>query len=273
MSSAPQLPAASAKLLAAQQRTGSLLSLGLEPCPEYLPAGFRADIEGYYEFLRQLIGATKGLCAAYKFNLAFFEALGPDGWRLLFRVRELLPADTLIIADAKRGDIGSSAKRYADALYRELAADSATVNPLMGRDAVEPFFAYGDRLTFCLVLTSNPGAADFLLPGDLYRTIAAKLGEWAPAGQAGFVVGATRAGQVADLRARAPHTPFLVPGIGAQGGDLQRVIAEGRTGHGIPGLLLHVTRGILPQGTGEPFEEGVRRLTLEWNNRVASALA
>ncbi|MBL8745838.1 MAG: orotidine-5'-phosphate decarboxylase [Phycisphaerae bacterium] len=270
------------KLIDASSRTGSLLSAGLEPCEAYLPEGFEANLPGYERFLRTIIDATAGLVAAYKFNLAFFEALGPEGWNLLFRVRRALPNDALVIADAKRGDIGTTAEHYARALYAELNADSATVNPLMGRDSAEPFIAHADKLTFFLVLTSNPGASDFLIPGALYATIARRVASWNTRGNCGAVVGATQPGQVEEIRALMPEVPFLIPGIGAQGGDLEAVAARGR----VPidagadarsraarlGLLFHVTRGLLP-ARGESGDVGamIRTRTREWNRRIAAA--
>lgn len=260
------------KLHAAQQRTGSLLSIGLEPAPEYLPAGFAPNMEGYEEFLRTIIIATEGLACAYKFNLAFFESLGWEGMELLYVVREMIPDDVLLIADAKRGDIGSTAKHYARALYDQLGADAVTLNPLMGRDSAEPFLERTEKLNFFLVLTSNPGAADFLLPEDFYLKVGAKVAEWNTAGNCGFVAGATRPEYLAKLRALGPQVPFLVPGIGAQGGDIEATLQHGGDSRAFPSLLLHVTRGILPTPQdGDDIEEAIRRRTQQWQQRVTQA--
>ncbi len=263
-----------AKLDAAQRRTAGLLSIGLEPSPEYLPAGFEPTIAGFEAALRLIIDATRDLACAYKFNLAFFESLGSPGAALLERVRAAVPAEALLIADAKRGDIGSTAKHYARSLYDVLGADAATVNPLMGRDSAEPFLAYQSKLTYFLGLTSNPGAADFLLPGGLYRSIATAVADWNTAGNCGLVVGATRSDHVAEMRALAPHVPFLVPGVGAQGGDLEAVLRHGAIGAEAPGLLIHVTRGVLPA----PDDKGdageiIRRRAIQWRDRTGSAAA
>ncbi len=293
-----------AKLAASIERTGSALSVGLEPCEDYLPAGFAPDLAGFERFLRCVIDATAGLASAYKFNLAFFEALGPRGWDLLFRIRAALPKDAVVIADAKRGDIGSTAGRYARALFTELDADAATVNPLMGRDSAEPFLAHADRLTYFLVLTSNAGASDFLIPGGLYRAIASAVASWNARGNCGAVVGATKPEQVAEVRALMPGVPFLIPGIGAQGGDLEAVAKANTTGAtasaaslraqsavggatgatGIsprptalavaPGsLLFHVTRGILP-AESEPGDPAaiIRAKATQWHARIAAAI-
>ncbi|MCC7391454.1 orotidine-5'-phosphate decarboxylase [Candidatus Sumerlaeota bacterium] len=265
--------AAIRKLNAAQKRTGSLLSIGLEPSAEYLPEKFPQNIEGHALFLAAIIRATTGLCCAYKFNLAFFEAQGMSGMALLYAIREKLPDDVLIIADAKRGDIGTTARNYAKALYGELRADAATINPLMGRDSAQPFLEYEDRLNYFLVATSNPGAADFLLVDDLYLRIARRIGEWNSAGNCGFVVGATRESQFRSLRNIAPEVPFLVPGIGAQGGDLAMTLREGASHSETTNLLLHVTRGVLPARDEQgDIEQVIRSKTLTWNQRIMATL-
>lgn len=264
-----------ALLREAQRRHRSLLSVGLEPCAEYLPKGFPPTVEGFERSLRLIIQATAGLACAYKFNLAFFEALGPKGVDLLYRVRDAIPDGPLVIADAKRSDIGTTAAKYAEAIYGSLGAHAATVNPLMGRDSVEPFLAHKDRLSFCLVLTSNPGAADFLLPGGLYETIARKLVEWSGgAGNLGFVVGATRAEHIADVRKAAPGVPFLIPGVGAQGGEVERTAGAGRDTGADPGLIFHVTRGVLPgaDDDGDPGEI-IRAKAERWRDAFNAAVA
>jgi orotidine-5'-phosphate decarboxylase len=168
----------------------------------------------------------------------------------------MIPDDVLVIDDAKRCDIGSSARHYAAALYDRLAADSDTVSPFMGRDSVEPFLAYRECLTFFLVLTSNPGAQDFLLPNGLYRDIARRIDEWNTDGNCGIVAGATRPEQLAELRQAAPSLPFLVPGSGTQGGDIHSVLRNGLAPDAEPSLVLHVSRGILPMDgeAGHPGE-------------------
>lgn len=258
------------KLAEAQQRTASLLCVGLEPSPAYQPPGMAADLQGYEEAMRLIIEATEGLACAYKVNLAFFEALGWEGLELLYCIRELLPEDVLFIVDGKRGDIGSTARHYAEAIYEKLGADATTINPLMGLDSAEPFLAYSSKLNFFLVLTSNPSAEDFLLPENLYRRIAKRVVSWNHSGNCGFVVGATWPDRVEELRAMAPGVPFLVPGIGAQGGELRALMQHGRTdGPAAPGLLLHVTRGILPQpeDDGSPAEI-IRRKATAWRDSI-----
>ncbi len=277
--SAPESVAV-ARLRSACAQTRSLLSVGLEPCRDYLPPDRPDEPPAHEAFLMQVVEATQGLAAAYKFNLAHFEALGPPGWEMLRRVRRRLPAGAFVIADGKRGDIGSTAQRYADALFGALNADAATANPLMGHDSVEPFLRWKDRLTFVLALTSNPGAADFLLRDGLYRRIARSVAAWNEHGNCGLVVGATRGAEVAEVRAAAPGLPFLVPGIGAQGGEIEGIVERGgmkvveREGGRWNGLLFHVTRGVLP-GKGEEKDAvgSMRRRALEWRDRIKAACA
>lgn len=256
-----------ATLDAAWRDRASVLSVGLEPCPEYLPGAgvFEPTIAGYERWLMALAEAAAPFAAAYKFNLAFFEALGPEGWALLKRVRDRLPQGVMVIADAKRGDIGSTATRYAQATFDWLNADAVTLNPLMGRDSAAPFLAREGKLCYFLCLTSNPGSKDFLQRGDLFLEIAREVSTWGDAGRCGLVVGATHPGQVAMVRRAAPHAPLLVPGVGAQGGEIESVAAAGRTGGGgppatgtAPGLLFHVTRGVLP-GAEESASESAFR--------------
>ncbi len=246
----------------AKARTGSLLSVGLEPAPDYLPDRFKSDPES---FLRLIIEAGSGRCCAFKLNTAFFESMGPEGWAMLHRVRDEIPEGHLVIADAKRGDIGTTAKHYAKSLYDALGAHSATVNPLMGRDSAQPFLDFTDRLTFFLGLTSNPGAADFLLPESLGLRIARAVEGWNSAHNCGLVVGATRTETLREVRTAAPSLPFLVPGLGAQGGDLDAVLRV------TTNVVLHVTRAILPDENADPLESMVAKIDA-WNARVRAAL-
>lgn len=268
------------KLRSAIERTGGLVSAGIEPAPDYMPVGgaFAPEPEGYFEFFRMFVEATGDLVAAYKFNLAFFESQGLEGIRLLYRVRDLIPEHAVVIADAKRGDIGSTAKHYAKSLFEVFAADAVTVNPLMGRDSAEPFLAYADRLTYFLALTSNPGASDFILPERLYERIASSVAKWSD-GNAGLVVGATKgAEEVRAVRAAAPALPFLVPGLGAQGGSAETIVEAGAssTEHGLSGLglLLHSTRGLLPgeADRGRDIAEAVRSRTMAFREQIAGAI-
>lgn len=266
------------KLNQGVRRTGAPLSIGLEPAPDYLPAhGFEATIAGFERFLRGVVEATADIVPAFKFNLAFFESLGSAGWAMLERVRGVIPEGVFVIADAKRGDIGTTAKHYARALFDGLGADAATVNPLMGRDSAEPFLAHAHKATYFLALTSNPGADDFLIRNGLYRDIVAKVRDWGCGegghGNAGVVVGATRPEMVGEVRELAGALPMLVPGVGAQGGDLETTCAAARCEHAPGrGYLIHVTRGVLPgeDEQGDPFEI-VRNKAMMWRDRTRAA--
>ncbi|MEM1165930.1 MAG: orotidine-5'-phosphate decarboxylase [Planctomycetota bacterium] len=252
------------------------ISVGLEPDPRRLPECFGAGDTALVDAMRAIVSATADLAGAFKPNLAFFEALGPGGWAMLERVRALIPDDRVAIADAKRGDIGSSSERYAAAIYTELGFDAATVNPLMGRDAVEPFLAHPGTLTFVLCLTSNPSADDLLVRGETFHRIAELAHEWdteSSPGRVGLVVGATRPEPLASIRRLAPSLPVLVPGVGAQGGSLEGTI--GAAGEGGP-VIIHATRSLLPspdESTSiSAFESGVRSRALALAASIAEAV-
>lgn len=231
------------------------LCLGLDPDPASLPPGFSGDIAGVEAFSRLLIEAASPYAAAIKANLAFFEAFGSAGIAALERIRTTVPAEIPFIVDAKRGDIGSTAARQAVALYDALGADAITANPYLGREAIAPLLERPDRFVFVLCRTSNPGAGEFQdlsLGGDpLYVHVARRVSAWAAAGdQVGLVVGATAPAEVARIRAAAPTLPFLVPGLGAQGGDIAAVLEHGPAieppGSSVSGggLIVSVSRGI-----------------------------
>lgn len=220
--------------------------------PEHLPQGAGSVLA----FCKAIVEATAPYALAYKVNFAFFEALGTAGWDTLYRVRELLPADALLIADAKRGDIGTSSERYARAIFEALAFDAVTLSPYMGHDSVAPFLGYPERWVFLLGLTSNPGAADFQqLPlasgGTLAQAVLQTAQSWPRAAELGFVVGATRPDALLALRQQSPEPWFLVPGVGAQGGESLPVLSAAATPQG--GVLLTVSRGILYASTGPDF--------------------
>jgi orotidine-5'-phosphate decarboxylase len=231
--------------------------------PEALPRGFGADAAGVERFARLLLEAAGPLAAAVKVNLAFFEALGSAGFAALERIREHVPADLPFIADAKRGDIGSTAERHARALFDALRADAVTVSPYLGRDSLDPLLERADRLVYVLCRTSNPGAGELqelMLESDPvhgYRAepvalrVARLVAGWERhPGTVGLVVGATTPSALASLRDTVPDLPFLVPGVGSQGGDVGSAMSAGPARGGIAGglrgggLLVNVSRGI-----------------------------
>lgn len=232
-----------ARLDQAIEAAGSLLCLGLDP----EGSGNAAAAE--QQCLRLLEATLDAVCAV-KPNLAFFEQYGSAGYAVLERLRAEVPAGTLLILDAKRGDMANTAEAYARALFDVLGADIVTVNPLLGGDSVAPFLTRPGRGVFVLARTSNPGAADFLEHRDsdgtgtalFERIVDAALG-WDPGGSVGFVVGATAPAAIAAVRQRAPLAPLLLPGVGAQGGDLEASVAAGLDANG-RGVVLPVSRGI-----------------------------
>jgi orotidine-5'-phosphate decarboxylase len=255
------------RLARAQQASGSLLCVGLDPDPAKLPKDLAGDLELFgtqnpfdgalplYAFDRRIVDATAGIAAAYKPQIAFYSALGAEDQLVasIRYIRERAPA-AVVILDAKRGDIGNTAEGYAREAFDRYGADAVTVNPYMGEDSVRPFLARPDRGAILLCRTSNPGARDFQdLPVDglpLYRRVAERAaGQWNPHGNLMLVVGATFPREMADLRRAHPDVSFLVPGIGAQGGDLDATLAAGLDAHGA-GLLISSSRNIIYAGGG-----------------------
>jgi orotidine-5'-phosphate decarboxylase len=246
-----------------------VLCLGLDPDPAGLPEGFPRDVAGVERFARLIVEAAAPHAAAVKPNLAFWESHGSAGMAALERIRSSLPSDLPVVADAKRGDISSTAAHQAVALFDQLGADAVTINPYVGREGLEPFLARTDRFAYVLCRTSNPGAAELQglvveadasagLPAEpLYLRVARRAAEWAP-GRVGLVVGATAPDELRAIRALVPGVAFLVPGIGSQGGDLHAVLADGpaRTGGAAArpggGLLVNVSRGIAGAALGAP---------------------
>jgi orotidine-5'-phosphate decarboxylase len=223
-------------------RAGSCMGLGLDPHPDQFPSRFSRDAAGLERFGRMLLESTTPYAAAVKANLAFFEAFGSDGLRVLERLRKHLPPDIPFIADAKRGDIGSTASRHAVALVDSLGADAVTVSPYLGRDAIEPFLERKGIFVYVLARTSNPHAAevqDMLVDGEpLYLRIARLAQQWAgDSPNVGLVAGATAPAEMARLREAVPSMPFLVPGVGTQRGDLRAVMAYGPAAEP-PGALM-----------------------------------
>ena len=241
------------------QRKQSFLCVGLDSDPQRIPAHLQNEPDPVLAFNRAIIEATLPYAVAYKPNLAFYEAQGAKGWETLARTLELIPPEVFTIADAKRGDIGNTARLYARTFFETYDFDALTVAPYMGHDSVSPFLEVPDKWTFLLALTSNPGAQDFqYLPtreGPLYERVLRQSQRWASEqpGQLGYVVGATRSEEIARIRTLVPEALLLVPGIGAQGGDLQAVCEQGRTRQG--GLLINASRSILYASPGEDFAD------------------
>ncbi|HYN69737.1 MAG TPA: orotidine-5'-phosphate decarboxylase [Candidatus Eisenbacteria bacterium] len=280
-----------ARLGARTAAIGTVLCVGIDPDPEALPAGFGRDVDGIERFARLLVDAAAPLAAAVKINLAFFEAYGSAGIGALERVRAAIPPGIPVIADAKRGDIGSTVARQAVALFDVLGADAVTVSPYLGEGAIAPLLERVDRFAYVLCRTSNPGAGELQdLPVDgepLWARVARVAAGWGPGGTVGLVVGATAPLELAKAREIAPGLAFLVPGVGAQGGDVGAVMEFGRATADPAsrrpggGLLVSVSRGIAGAATdpdgqhsgaaGRPARELERRLAeaaASWATRL-----
>ena len=263
------------KLNAVIRKRNSLVCVGLDIYPERIPAHIAKADDPYFSFNREIINATADLVAAYKPNLAFYEALGREGMDVLRRTLAYIPDDVITIGDAKRGDIGTTAEKYAEALF-DLGFDCVTVNPYLGWDSVKPFAEQEEKGVFILCLTSNPSSRDFqyITAGGktLYKQVAEKAVSWNQNGNIGLVVGATHPSELGDVRAAAPDLPFLIPGIGAQGGDLEASVEFG-TDKNNAGAVINSSRGILYASSGKDFGDASRKKTIELRdaiNRVRS---
>lgn len=250
-----------AKYRAASERADSRVCVGLDPAVDRLPDGYDRDAKGVSRFLREIIDATHGSACAFKPNFAFFGALGSAGFDALGEVIGHVPDDIPVILDFKAGDIGNTAEKYAEMAYDVLGADAVTVNPYMGFDAVQPFLRGREKCVFLLCLTSNPGSADFQRlstdDGPLFEVVARTAVGWSSEGACGLVVGATHPEDLPRVRALAPDLPFLVPGVGSQGGDPSEIVAQAATADGA-GLLINASRSILYASSGSDFAEAAR---------------
>ncbi len=262
------------RLRARVELVGAPLCLGVDPHPDRLPAGLTPDVRGVEAMARGLIGAVAANVVAVKINVAFFEAFGSVGWAALERVRADVPRDLICILDAKRGDIGSTAERYAEGLFGHLDADAVTLSPYLGEDAIEPFLTYPDRLIYVLARTSNPSAARVQGLGVDGGLVHVRVARWVTErwsdGRVGLVVGATAPAVLSQLREAFPGPGFLVPGVGAQGGDVD---ASVRTCHGAwaPGVV-SVSRAVAQASSGEDWLEAAANSSIALRTRMAEAV-
>src|SRR5687768_1435570 len=227
----------------------SYLCVGLDPDLQKIPQHLHRYPDPIFEFNKQIIDATHEFCVAYKPNIAFYEALGPKGWESLQKTLAYIPKDIFTIADAKRGDIGNTSSLYAKAFFEQMDFDAITVAPYMGEDSVKPFLKFKDKWVILLAHTSNPGSADFQLIESkvsgrkLYEEVIIRSSGWGTSGQIMYVVGATQSEKMQSIRSLAPQHFFLVPGIGAQGGDLALVSKYGMNAQ--CGLLVNAARSVI----------------------------
>ena len=234
----------------------SFLCVGLDPDLEKIPDCLQDEKYPLFVFCREIVDATAPEAVCFKPNTAFFECYGSWGWQQLEMtvgyIKEHYP-EVFVIADAKRGDIGNTAGRYAKAFFENMPCDAVTLSPYMGRDAVAPFLAYEGKWAVVLGLTSNASAADFELEGDLYKSVISKAMDWGTADNLMFVAGATRPEMLGGIRDICPDHFLLVPGVGAQGGSVADVARYGRNSR--CGLLVNSSRGIIYASRKEDFAD------------------
>jgi orotidine-5'-phosphate decarboxylase len=244
------------------KKKSSYLCVGLDTDLEKIPKHLLSSSDPVFEFNKQIIDTTHEYCVAYKPNIAFYEALGPKGWESLKKTLDYIPEEIFTIADAKRGDIGNTSSLYAKAFFETMDFDSITVAPYMGEDSVKPFLQFKDKWVILLAHTSNPGSSDFQLIESkvtgrkLYEEVLLKSQQWGTPDQLMYVVGATQTEKLESIRALAPEHFFLVPGVGAQGGDLEMVSKYGMNRN--CGLLVNSSRAIIYASVEKNFADVAR---------------
>ncbi len=263
------------KLTNAARKNKSLLCVGLDPDPERMP-----DNVSVFEFNKAIIDATSDLVCAYKLNLAFYEALDEPGLDALKHTIKQIPTDIPVIGDAKRGDIGNTAKAYAKAIFSNLNCDATTVNPYLGFDSIEPFIQYTDKGVFILCRTSNAGALDFQSlrceaePDyrPLFEIVALRAGQWNTRGNIGLVVGATSPEELRLVRQIQPDMPLLIPGIGAQGGELASAVRYGVNSKG-EGAIINSSRQVIYASRGKDFARAARQVAASLRDQINHCLS
>ena len=258
------------KLTGATRKNKSLVCVGLDTDPNRIPGKI-----GIFKFNQAIIEATSDLVCAYKLNSAFYEVQGDEGLDALKCTIKFIPDDILVIGDAKRGDIGNTSKAYAKAIFDILNCDATTVNPYLGFDSIEPFIQYRDKGIFILCRTSNAGAVDFQSlrceaeSGNrpLFELVALKAKEWNIHGNIGLVVGATYPEELKLIRQSHPDMPLLIPGIGAQGGDLASTVRYGVDSQG-ERAIINSSRQIIYASPGKDFAQAARRAAAELRDQI-----
>lgn len=255
------------------QQKRSFLCIGLDSDIHKIPPHLLTAEDPIFEFNKQIIDATKDLCVAYKPNIAFYESMGVKGWESLHKTLDYIPQEIFTIADAKRGDIGNTSSMYAKAFFETMNFDSVTVAPYMGADSVQPFLEFKDKWAIVLALTSNAGGLDFQMTEDgkgtpLYKKVLSTVQTWGE--NIMFVVGATRAEMLKEIRSIVPNNFLLVPGVGAQGGSLAEVAQNGLNQQ--CGLLVNSSRGIIYASKYENFAQAARKKALELQQQMEQQL-
>lgn len=271
------------ELISQIQLKRSYLCVGLDTDPAKIPVHLRQHPDAVFEFNKAIIDATKDLCVSYKINTAFYEAMGLKGWEAMEKTVNYIPSEHFKIADAKRGDIGNTSSQYAKAFFEALPFDAITVAPYMGADSVQPFLEYEGKWAIVLGLTSNKGAADFELQklvSDnghdsiraefLYERVLKTVAGWSNPDNLMFVVGATQATELENIRRIIPDSFLLVPGVGFQGGSLEEVSKYGMNTD--CGLLVNASRAIIYAGEHENFAEEARAIALQYQAEMDNYL-
>ncbi len=272
------------KLQAAQAANSSWVCVGLDPALERMPGPMLKHDEPFLPFLKSIVDATADLVCAFKPNLGFFLTLGAVGVIALERIIAYIPNGIPVILDGKFNDIGNTARAYAGGAYDALGVDAVTVNPYLGQDGVAPFLERADKAAFVLARTSNQSARDFqdlrvyvhseyenpeIRDTALYQSVARRAAEWYERfpGACGLVVGATYPEELAQVRGLASDLPFLIPGIGAQGGNLEAAVHYGPTQNGT-GPIISTSRGVLYASAQDDFADAARRVAAELRQRI-----
>lgn len=263
-------------LISEINRKKSFLCVGLDTEVSKIPAHLKDADDPVFEFNKAIIDATRDLCVSYKPNLAFYEALGADGWRSLEKTVAYIGDSHFVIADAKRGDIGNTSRLYAEAFFNRMGADAVTVAPYMGEDSVTPFMGFPDKWVILLALTSNKGSADFQLTQQsdnhekFFEKVLRRSMVWGSIGNLMYVVGATHPEAFKRVREIVPEHFLLVPGVGAQGGDLASICKYGLNQD--CGLLVNSSRGIIYASNGPDFAERAREEAAKLQGEMAGVL-
>jgi len=268
------------------QQKKSYLCVGLDTDITKIPKHLQSHSDAVFEFNKQIIDATRDLCVSYKINTAFYEAMGLKGWEAMERTVNYIPKEHFIIADAKRGDIGNTSTQYAKAFFETLNFDAITVAPYMGEDSVKPFLEFENKWAIVLGLTSNPGSKDFeqlRVVGQatnnggektgsdyLYESVLKKVSSWGDPSNLMFVVGATKASDLEDIRKIIPDHFLLVPGVGFQGGSLEEVSKYGMNKD--CGLLVNASRAIIYASEKEDFAKEARAIAQQYQTEMATYL-
>ena len=253
----------------------SYLCVGLDSDCEKLPKGFSKDAKGVLAFNKAIIDATAAHCVGYKINTAFYESMGVKGWQAMEETLAHIPDSHFTIADAKRGDIGNTSAHYAKTFFEILPFDAITVAPYMGKDSLDAFLAYSNKFTIVLGLTSNEGSQNFqqqkLSSGEyLYESVLKQVANWGSPEQIMFVVGATKAQELENIRSIIPHHFLLVPGVGAQGGSLAEVTKYGKNQS--VGLLVNASRAIIFASAENDFAEKANRAAAAYATEMKGLL-